>query len=229
MRARWGLRRGRVSVRLIGPAAVALVVLPPSDRADAQPRADLPVRQGDTDPTDGRIDGDLDVVVGLGGTLYGNGARGVAEARLRYVETAGVFVTYEDGFGDDATPSHRAVTAGLEVRPLFLARWLTGRELGLSWLDLAIDSFGLELGACFQQPAERSFDSLPALQAGLGLELPLLSRATGPWLGLHAGGRWNDGLVGGAVGGGPAFFLSITLAYHHVFATHLVDLQDRAP
>jgi hypothetical protein len=220
------------AARFLPLVLVASLLATRDASADTQSRADLPARLADPDPTDGRIEGDVDVVVGLGVAVGNQTVRGAMEARLRFVETAGVFLTYEDAFGDDPPAASRALTAGLELRPLFLARWLTGRELGLAWPDLVIDSFGLELGACFQQPPERPFDTQPALQAGLGLELPLLARATGPWIGVHAGARWSDTVLGG----GPVLeptdrsvFLEVTLAYHQVFATHLVDLHDRAP
>src|SRR5215831_13531181 len=78
------------------------------------------------DPSYGRIDGDIDVVVGAGAVFAPRGPRGEAELRLRYLETAGVLVTFEDALGSSAEPA-RALTTGLELRPLFLARWLRGQ------------------------------------------------------------------------------------------------------
>ena len=81
---------------------------------------------------------------------------------MRYLETAGLFLTYEDGaiFGNAAEPV-RVLAGGLELRPLFLGRWLTGRELGNARLDLALDSLGLELGGFFAQPQAGSFGAAP--------------------------------------------------------------------
>ncbi len=202
-------------------------------------RADLPARLADPDTADGRIDGDLGLVVGVGTTLRGDAPRGVADLRLRYLDTAGAFVTYEDGFGANAPGPERLVAVGFELRPLFLARWVTGRELGVVWPDLVIDSLGLELGAFFEQPGQASFDARPGMQASVGLELPLLARATGPWIGVRLGGRWSGAFLSGGtevvaccsapLPGQSEGFLSITLAWHQLFATHVVDLSDTAP
>lgn len=194
-------------------------------------RADLPARLADADTAYGRLDGDLGLVVGLGVAVGGAAPRGAGELRLRYLETAGVYVSYEDSFGAATDPA-RTVSAGLELRPLFLGRWATGRELGLSWLDLLIDSVGLELGACFEQPPVGGFDGRPGLEAGLGLEVPIVPRASGLWLDIHGGARWADEVLGagqlrGASSG--AAFLTVTLAFHQRLATHVVDVNDRAP
>ncbi len=203
-------------------------------RADNRPggRADLPARLADRDTTNGRIDGDLGVVVGAGASFGPRAPRGAAELRLRYLETAGFFVTYEDGFGAAAAVPARVVATGLEVRPVFLGRWVTGREVGLGWADLAIDSLGLEVATFFEQPPAGSFGPRPGLQAGLGIELPVLGRASGPWIDVHGGVRWSDGVMGGGPIGGPAdraVFLSVTVALHWLFATHVVDWNDEAP
>src|ERR1019366_4742582 len=59
------------------------------------------------DPGDtayGRVDGDLSVVVGVGATLAPRAPRPSAELRLRYIDTIGVFCTYEDALGIDTDP-----------------------------------------------------------------------------------------------------------------------------
>lgn len=189
--------------------------------------------QDAVDPSYGRIDGDLTLVVGAGATIASSGPRAEGELRLRYLESAGLFATYEDGplVGSGAEPQ-RVVAAGLEVRPLFLYRWLQGHETRRAWLDLTLDSLGLEVAATWSQPAGASFASQNGLQAGLGLEVPILPQASGPWIGLHGGVRWSDAALGSGIIGGPddrAAFLAITLAWHQVFAAHLVDMGDRAP
>jgi len=194
-------------------------------------RADLPARLANPDTADGRVDGDVGIVVGLGVTVAEE-PRAAAELRLRYLDMVGLFVTYEDAFGAPAVDPSRVIATGLEVRPLFLGRLVTGNELGVQWADLVIDSFGLEVGGFFEQPAMGSFLSHPGFQAGIGLELPLFGQVNGPWLDVHGGARWSDGVVEGGPIAGPAdraLFLSFTLAYHHIFATHLVDVHDRAP
>jgi hypothetical protein len=185
------------------------------------------------DTTDGRIDGDLSASAGLGATFGPRGPRAAVDLRLRYLWTAGIFATYEDGplLGGSAAP-RRAFAGGVELRPVFLARWLQGKELGNPYLDLTIDSLGLELGAVFLQPEGARLGARPGLQAGLGLQVPVLPHATGPLVGLHAGARWSDAVLGGRAIEGPsdrALYLLVTLGWQQVFGAHVVDLGDRAP
>lgn len=189
--------------------------------------------QDTVDPSYGRIEGDLTLALGLGATVAPSGARGEGELRLRYLESAGLFAAYEDGplLGGSAEPQ-RVLATGLEVRPLFLYRWLQGHEMQRAWLDLTLDSFGLEIAATWSQPAGSSFASQSGLQAGLGLEVPILPHATGPWIGLHGGLRWSQAALESGATSSPddrAAFLAITLAWHQLIATHLVDVGDRAP
>jgi hypothetical protein len=178
------------------------------------------------------VDGDVTLVAGLGATVAQSGPRAEGELRVRYLETVGLFGAYEDGpmVSSPADP-RRVLATGLELRPLFLFRWLQGYETKRAWFDLAIDSLGLELGAAWTQPAAASFASQPTMQAGLGLELPLVGAATGPWLGIHGGGRWTeDDLANGrAAGADREWFLSFTLAWHQVVVVHVVDAGDQAP
>jgi hypothetical protein len=191
---------------------------PPSDKPDA---------------TYGRLDGDIGLVGGVGVAVGPRSPRAAVDLRLRYMETAGLFFTYEDGkaFGGSPEPV-RVLAGGLELRPLFIARWLTGRELTLPRVDLLLDSFGIELGGFFAQPVGGTLGERPGFQAGLGLEVPILPKASGPWIGLHGGLRWSDGVLGGDAVQGPAdraAFLSITLAWHQIVGSHVVDVNDRAP
>ena len=185
------------------------------------------------DPTYGRIDGDMSVVVGLGATVAPRGPRASSDLRLRYLDTAGVYATFEDAtlLGSGSEP-RRVVAFGIELRPLFLARWLNGKELGSPRVDLAIDSIGLEIGPYFSQPEGAAFASKPGLQVGFGLELPILPRASGLWFGIHGGVRWSDSALSGAALEGPsdrATFLSLTVAWHQFFGAHAVDVGDKAP
>lgn len=190
-----------------------------------------PASAASTDGSHGRFDGDLAVSGAAAMTLGARGPRVGGDLRLRYLSTAGIFGSYEDGplVGSSAEPK-RVVSFGLEIRPLFLARWATDRELGQPRVDLAIDSFALELGATFAQPEGARFGARPGLQAGIGLELPFFTSATGPFLGLHGGVRWSDGALSGGPVGGPgdrALYLAIAIGWQQLFGGHLVDLGDR--
>jgi hypothetical protein len=190
-------------------------------------------RADTVDPSYGRIRGDVTFVVGVGATVAEGGTRGEAELRLRYLETVGLFGAYEDGpiFGASPEP-RRAIVGGLEVRPLFLFRWLQGHETQHAWLDLAIDSFGIELGVVGQQPAGTAFASQAAAQFGLAFEVPVIGKGTGPWLGVHGGIRWSEAALASGdarTTDDRAAYLTITLAWHQVVVAHVVDVGDEAP
>lgn len=202
--------------------ALSLAAVPTRARAD-----DL------TDTSYGRIDSDLSASIGVGSTFGPRGPRAAADVRLRYLWTAGIFGTYEDGplFSSSSDP-RRVLATGIELRPLFLARWLQGWETGNGYVDLTIDSFGLELGVVFTQPAFRGFGSKPGLQAGLGLQIPVVPDATGPVIGVHGGARWSDAALAGRELEGPvdrSLYLLVTLSWQQAFKGHVVGLGDRAP
>src|SRR5579862_655586 len=133
MRSAFEARRGVAAAR---SSAIGLVAGAALWAAVAAAGADG-ARADSTDTSYGRVQGDLTAVVGAGATMGAGGARGEAEVRLRYLETAGLFASYEDGplLGSQAEP-RRVFATGLEVRPLFLFRWLKGRESSRAMLDL---------------------------------------------------------------------------------------------
>ncbi len=185
-----------------------------------------------SDPLDtsyGRVDGDVSLVFGLGATIAPRAPRPAADFRLRYLDTLGAFATYEESFGIDTEP-RRLLAFGAELRPLFLGRWLQGYELGSARADLLLDSLGLEIGAFFAQPKDRTFGDVRGLQAGIGVEVPLMERAEGPWVGFHGGARWSDDVFEGAPVGSPAdrsLYLTITLSWHVYVGAHVVDVGDK--
>jgi hypothetical protein len=212
----------------------SLLVLLASSAAVSSARDALAQGAASAEPSHGRVDGDLTVVVGAGATVVPQGVRPEGELRLRYLETAGLFTTYEEAalFQGAAAEPQRVLALGGELRPLFLGRWLTGYETRRVRLDLALDSLGLELAAVFAQRPGGPFGSDLGLQLGLGLELPLLEQPSGPWIGLHGGVRWSDAsLASGVVHGAAdrAAFLAVTLAWHELVVAHLVDVGDQAP
>jgi hypothetical protein len=185
------------------------------------------------EPTYGRVEGDICFVVGAGAVVAARGPRAAGELRLRYLESAGLFATYEDAslIGSDSEPN-RVIAAGLELRPLFLYRWLRGLEVRRARLDLAFDSIGLEMGVTASQPTGGALASRTGMQVGLGVEVPFDPRASGAWVQLHGGMRWGtDALAVGSIRDPEdrSAYLTITLAWHQVFSAHLVDLGDEAP
>jgi hypothetical protein len=188
-------------------------------------------RADDTGGTYGRIEGDLTVAASVGATVTPDGTRGALDARVRYLDTAGLFATYEDGFGTSTDPT-RVFVSGLELRPMFLGRWLLNMESGRPYADLILDSIGLDLGLLMVQPKGGSMSGLPGLQVGLSAEVPIFPRASGPWVRVHGGMRFDESTVvygTNAATWGHAPFLTITLGWHQVLATHIVDIGDTPP
>lgn len=187
--------------------------------------------EGIVEPSYGRIEGDMTIVAGAGAVVTSGGPRATGELRLRYLETVGLFGAYEDGeLVGSASDPRRAVSAGFELRPLFLYRWLQGLETRRARWDLLLDSFGLELGLIWAEPKEASFAARPGLEAGIGMEFPIAPAASGPWIGLHGGARWGaDMLASGMARTGEdrEAYLSVTVAWHQVIAAHVVDVGDR--
>ncbi len=200
-------------------AAAHVSLLPRLTLAEGKP---LP---GDT--TYGRLEGELEFALGAGVTVASYGPRPQLELRARYLSMAGVFVTYEDSLGASSDPV-RLLAAGVELRPLFVGRWLQGRELGNPYADLFIDSLALELGAFFAQPRSDARGSWgegvrTGLQASFGLAFPLLGRAEGFFLTAHAGGRFSDGSAAGVPGPGErAAFATFGIAWHETIAAGLL-------
>ncbi len=182
------------------------------------------------DATFGRIDGDLALRFGAGASFGPRAPRGVVDVRLRYLQSAGFFASYEEGFGGSSP--RRLVATGLELKPLFLGRWLTGLELGKAYPDLFIDSLGIEIGAFFASPEAGAFGDRWGLQFGGALEVPIFPRASGLWLSVHVGGRWDRSTFGGRE---PTFadersvYVSVMLTWQQVFGSHAVDLGDETP
>jgi hypothetical protein len=219
-----------ISVKRFRTALVLLLLLLAIPVEAEERRADSSARGANPDATYGRLDGDVALVGGLGATFGPGAPRGALDLRLRYLDTVGLFADYEDALGGDANP-RRVISFGFEARPVFLGRWLTGKAVNRAFFDLLIDSFGLELGAFFSQPSYSSLRSRPGLQAGLGIEVPVLGQARGPWIGFHGGVRWSDGVLAGDPVVGPndrAAYLTVTVAWHEFVLAHAVDAGDRA-
>ena len=181
-------------------------------------------RENDRDGSYGRLDGDSALAVSAGAAFDVHGVRGSLDLRYRYMQTAGVFVTYEEGFGAGSEPL-RVGVAGFELRPLFLGRYLSNLETLHPRLDMLLDSFALEIGGFVGQPAARNFADVAGLSFGVGFELPLLPRASGPFLALRGAVRWSREALSGAA---PttidviACVLTVSLGWQAIFGGHVV-------
>ncbi|MFK7990464.1 MAG: hypothetical protein AB8I08_30870 [Sandaracinaceae bacterium] len=127
----------------------------------------------------GRLDGDLTLEAGLGGGVtfdndHVSGA-GTLDLRARYLDVAGLVI------GLDVRPDRQIGSVPLgggsrvllmaDVRPLWLARFFLGATVGDRWVDLMIDSLGVELGVALTPIDE---DLGAAFAVGFGVDLPLV-------------------------------------------------------
>ncbi|AKF09182.1 hypothetical protein [Sandaracinus amylolyticus] len=144
------------------PSLIALACL----LAPAIARAD----EGDT--VYGRLSGDLVLSAGIGGGMVVNDRVGpeitgttTIELRARLLDSGGLVIAPEwRPEGDDR------VIVGVDVRPLFLLRFLMNMQSGDAWLDLFVDSIGIDLGVAIG-PFDDDVGVATAL--GLGVDVPL--------------------------------------------------------
>ena len=180
------------------------------------------------DTSYGRLDGDVALAFSAGAAASARGVSGALDLRFRYLQTAGRFATYEEGFGAGAEPL-RVLTGGIELRPLFLGRFFEGLELGSPYADLLIDSLAFDVGAFVAQPAGGPFADVAGLSFGVGLELPWLGKASSPFVGVRAAVRWSREALSAA---DPTtvdvlgFAVTLVIGYQGLFGAHVVDVGD---
>jgi hypothetical protein len=177
----------------------------------------------------GRFEGDLELRAHAGAAFASGGPGLSAQVSALYLSTAGIYAHYTDALGSDAPRVTRSISAGVHLQPLFLARLAVNAERGPAFFDLLVDSFAFELGAVWSAPRRMPLDEHPGLEAALALALPLFPRATGPFIGLRGALRWRPldfvaGPPSTAIDRGAV--LSLTLGWHHVVRTHMVDVGD---
>jgi hypothetical protein len=140
----------------------------------------------------GRFDGSLQLSFSAGAELEAEDPRAALRIAGHYLWTAGAYVRYSDAFGADGERPLRVLSLGIDVRPLFLPRFAFDAEQGPALLDLALDSLSLTSGAYFAKPRAGSFGGERGFELGLGLGVPLLAEAAGPWLELRGERRFAD-------------------------------------
>jgi hypothetical protein len=140
----------------------------------------------------GRFDGSLQLSLSAGAELEADQPRAALRLAGHYWWTAGIYLRYSDAFGAEGERSLRALSLGVDLRPLFLPRFALDAEQGPALLDLVLDSFSLTSGAYFAQPRADSFGGERGFELGLGLGVPLFAEAKGPWLELRGERRFAD-------------------------------------
>jgi hypothetical protein len=201
-------------------AALALVAAAPS-----------PARAAEDDGVYGRFDGDLELHAGAGVAIADGGPMLAAHLDALYLSTAGIYGRYTDALGTKGPSIERSIAAGLTIQPLFLGRYAKNMEQGPARLDLFLDSIALDLGAFWHGPRQGDFAVYPGLEVALGLSLPILAQADGPVVTIRGALRWRAADLSAAGAEGDLIergaHLAITLAWHQIVRTHLVDAGDR--
>jgi hypothetical protein len=187
-------------------AAVALAWL----AAAAPLRAAWPP-DAESDGVYGRFGGNTDVSLKLGGMLQDTGLAGSVGASAHYYSLLGVTGDYSEGLAADSLHA-RSASVGMELRPLFLPRWVLGMERGPAWLDLALDSVALGFGAYFTD-ADADARASRGAWLSLGFGAPVYGAASGLWLELRALRRFPDH---DALGVDAHNALFVYLSWHHV-------------
>jgi hypothetical protein len=164
-----------------------------------------------------RFDGDLDLGLALGAELGSAGTPApMIGGSAHYFSMAGLYAGGRYKASADSGPS--LFDLGVDVRPLFVPRWAKGYETGPAFLDLALDSASLSLGAFWTAKSDRRRAGR-GFEAGLGFGLPLLCAAAGPWLEVRGLLRYPDA-------GRHEEAVTLALAWHGFVLTPLVASQS---
>lgn len=148
-------------------------------------------QRADSDGVYGRFDGDLVLSAELMGayadTPTGGSGTASAAIRARFMDMTGLALGYDRAI---ASARHDAVWLAVDLRPAWLARTNYDWEQGPRWLDLALDSIGVEVGGAWLRPGEAVHAGGGfGFVLGGGFEVPLAwSRGDGVMLRVAA--RW---------------------------------------
>lgn len=109
--------------------------------------------------------------------------------RARYLDMAGLALSYRRAFADARDD---ALLLAVDLRPAFFARVNFDFQRGPRWVDLLLDSIGVEVGAAWTRPGEGSSRGEGAAALlGVGVELPLHWRDAAEALMLRVAARWT--------------------------------------
>ncbi len=201
-------------------ALLLLAVRPAA--ADACRRIDTAGHDADERPCPadgvyGRLDGDLDLGLGAGAESDFDGVALAVRTSAHWFSTAGLWGSYSDALGGAALGARRSAAAGVDLRPLFVARLSNDLEQGPPAFDLLLDSTSLGVGVFWAEPAAGSFGDVRGLEMTLGLGVPFTGRASGPWLETRGRLRWPES------SGTPEGAVVLLLSWHAVVLSPLVD------
>ena len=182
----------------------------------------------------GRFDGDLELRAEAGAAFAEGGPSLAASVAALYLSTVGVYAHYTDALGSGGPLVARIHRDG-RPRRAALPRPLRNRRRARPGAPGPAPRLARVRSRHLLGPAARGpWASRPGLELAVGLAFPILGRATGPYLGLRAALRWRDADLTGGPGGGNSVLdrgalLSLTLGWHQVVLTHLVDAGDGLP
>lgn len=128
----------------------------------------------------GRLHGDLSLSVeALGGAVDTGAWSGIGSfaVRARSLDMVGAVLGYDRAFSG---PRFDHVFIAVDFRPAFFARWSLDLERGPGWLDLFLDSIGLELGAAWLRPGATDATGVGWV-LGAGADLPLYIGDRSAW------------------------------------------------
>jgi hypothetical protein len=180
----------------------------------------------------GRIEGDLLFIGEFAAGLGAGGPQFETHLSLLYLSTAGGYARYCESFENDEAAYARMIAFGLELKPLFLGRYALDFEKGPPHLDLFVDSLTLLVGATWESPTRAEFETYPGIELGIGIEVPFLPQASGPYVGLTALARWGPNEIAGTSDRDfleRGSMLLFSLSWHQVFDANLVDFRDPPP
>lgn len=165
----------------------------------------------------GRLDGDVEVSFDFGASLSPDSAALATRFGADYLSMAGLFVSYDEGL---LRPSDaRRLGGGVEIRPLFLGRFISDLEMGPSRLDLLLDSFGLNVGAYVawqSDPACIDRCRSEGLDLSARVALSALGRATGPFFAIRGGARLPLSHEGAPAASAAVGFVTLSLGYQSI-------------
>ncbi len=134
------------------------------------------VRAQSVDGVYGRLGGDLVLSVEAHGGVVSTATQSLPAAgavlRARTLDMTGLALGYDRALGGSR---YDVLWAAIDLRPAFLARWVSDLQHGPRWLDLMLDSLGVELGAAWMRPGSEGPQGFGMVFGG-GVELPLVWR-----------------------------------------------------